>query len=330
MPRSSLEDVRMARLVAGLVVGALLVGGCHRTGEPPVEPSASTTSSPSQTPTPSASSTLPADHDLLTPGLATTVVAELVEAAEHKPIVRVVLSRTMVRMTFVESGNRPRSVVWQAGEISDSDDGTDLVAATSFDPRLFNLSDVAALFRVAAEVSGSDERQELQINEYDKGQILMTVTTSPESTTVFFDQFGTPIPRLDLAVTSDLALGLADVLAKRALVVAVGINESNQVWADVVASPGVIERRIRPTGLPMYRAQRRESPSGEQFDVSLINPEVLSALRSAAPVIFKAPPDAPVVLTVRQPFDAVEPQIVVEVAGQQLVTDLAGGRIAEP
>ncbi len=152
-----------------------------------------------------------AAHDLFAKGLASQVVAELVAAAAGKPVVRVVMDRTQARLTYVDEGDRPRSVVWLAGKITPSDDGTDLVAATSFDPTTVQpVRCGETLFPIAAEVSGSAERQELQINEYDHRQILMTVTTSPESSTVFFDRDGVP----DSATRSDRRLadiGLNDV-----------------------------------------------------------------------------------------------------------------------
>lgn len=309
-----------------LVVSAL--SGCF---SPIPAPSGSPSPSAVPNPSPSASATssIPAAHDLFTAGLAQEVVVELVAAADGKPVVRVVLDRTKARLTYVDEGDRPRSLVWQAGTITPSDDGTDLVAAVSFDPNRFNLTDVAVLFATAAELSGSSTRQELQINDYDHGEVLMTITTSPESSTVFFDRDGTPIPRLDLDVDADLARALDDVLASRALVVEVGITRGQQVWTDVVVGPGVIERRIRPVNMPMYLAQRRETPNTQQFDASLVDPAVLGLLLRTAPGLLGKQPDSPVSLRVLQPMDADKPRIMVDADGAQLVTDLAGAPITE-
>lgn len=313
------------------VILLLVVSGCGAGGQPtnssaPGSPSAPASAS---SPATSASSSLPAGHDLFTPGLAQSVVAQLIEAAGNRPVVRVVLNRTQARLTYVAAGQRPGSVVWQAGQITASDDGTDLVAAVSFDPNRFNLSDVATIFAAAAQIAGSDQKQELQINEYDHGQVLMTVTTSPESSTVFFDRAANAIPRLKLSSEADLAIGIGDVLANRLLVVAVGINATDQVWADLIASPGVLERRIRPANLPMYRSQRREEPRGEQFDVSLVDPAVLGLLLRTGPGLLDKPADAAVAITVSQPIGAASPQILVEVGGAQLITDLSGKPITE-
>ncbi len=325
-PAGGRAGQRVARSAPGLalvlVLSSCIVpsGGGPELGTISPTPSASASATASATATPS----LPAAHDLYVPGLAAEVVGQLAEAAAGRPIVRVVLDRTMARLTFVAEGDRPASVVWQAGVITPSDDGTDLVAAVAFDPARFNLSDVAALFSTAAEISGSRERQQLQINEYDHGDVFMTVTTTPESTTVFFDREGSPIPRLDLSVDADIARGLADVLNGRLLVVAVGITESEQVWADLVTSPGVIERRIRPAKMPMYLAQRREEPNGEQFDVSVVDPAVLGNLLRSAALMLEEDADSPVSLQVSQPAGSTVAQIVVDVAGSEVVTDLMG------
>lgn len=271
---------------------------------------------------------MPVAYDLFTQGRATEVVAQLVAAAEGRPIVRLVLNRTSARLTFVADGERPRSVVWQAGRISPSDDGTDLVAATSFDPLRFNLSDVEGLFATAADVSGSKSRQELQINEYDHGEIYMTVTTTPESSTVFFDRDGVLVPRLRFAVEEDVAIGVADVLAGRLIVIEIGMK-AEQVWADVLASPGVVERRIRPANQPMYLTQRRETPAGGQFEASLVDANLLARLMRVAPDLVGEEPGSPVSLRVVQPDADAQPQIMIDVNGAQVVTDLSGAPLPE-
>ncbi len=321
-----------------MVAGLGLLAGCtpapppSTPGMPASSPAATPTRSPSPSPTPSKSGSpsLAPEHDLFTPGLAREVVAELVAAAEWKPVVRITMDRTQARLTYVDVGNRPRSMVWLAGEISPSDDGTDLVEATSFDPSVFDLSDVAGLFATAAEVAESDSRQELQITEYDHGQVLITVTTTPESSTVFFDASGQLIPRLDYTDDADIATALADVTAGRLLVLAVGIDGEHRVWADVVAAPGVIERRFRAANVPMYSAQRRESPASEQFDHDQINPATLGLLLRTGAGLLDQSPDADVLLLVNQPDDASAPRITVSVNGQQLVTDLNGVPVTEP
>lgn len=293
--------------------------------------------SPSMSATPSASA-IPASHDLFAPGLAQQVVSELVTAAAGKPVVRVVINRTQARLTYIGDGDRPRSMVWLAGVITPSDDGTDLVAATSFDPNTFNLSDVASLFTIAAQVSGSAERQELQINEYDHRQILMTVTTSPESSTVFFDRDGNPIPRLDLTVDKDLAIGLNDVYYHRRFVLTVSVtvdsadvmSSADQVWVDVLDTPGVVERRIRTATVPMFITRHRETPSTLPFDQTVIDPAVIGQLIRTAPLLLEQPDVTTVTVTVNQPADADQPRITVESGGSKVVTDLMGNKIENP
>lgn len=319
-------------LVCWLVI--LLVACGHQA---PVQTSSPTTPSPTATPSGSGATLanatatpLPVAYDLFTKGRATQVVAQLVAASDGKPVVRLVVDRTRARLTYVDEGDRPRSVVWEAGKISPSDDGTDLVASTSFDPLMFDLSDVETLFQIAATISGSSARQELQIVEYDHGQIYMTVTTTPESSTVFFGRDGVPVARLNLTLADNLATGISDALVDRSLVVEVGVSGSDQVWVDVVLSPGIVERRIRPANQPMYLAQRRETPSGEQFDAALIDPQVLALLMRTAPGLLGEDPAAPVSLRITQPAGASAPRVALQVESAQLITDLAGEPLLEP
>lgn len=323
---------RLTLIPASVLAVAVALSACSvsaPTRTPSVQTSASALPSPSA---------IPADHDLLSPGLAQQVVAELVAAADGKPVVRVVISRTQARLTYIDDGDRPRSMVWIAGIITPSDDGTDLVAATSFNPNTFNLSNIAELFSVAALLSGSVERQELQINEYDHKQVLMTVTTSPESSTVFFDRNGDLIPRLDFSLEENLAAGLESVYGTRMLIQEAGVTidsanpmgTGNQVWADVVTVPGVVERRIRTATVPMFQTQRREAPTNQPFDRSLIDPAVINELIRTAPEQLEQPDATTVTVRVNQPATADEPRITVEAGGAKLVTDLAGTKIDNP
>ena len=321
----------MARLVRKIVMlgclTAVLTACVPHSPATTADQKAPTTASTQQETT---SGTLLPEHDLFTPGLAQQVVAELVAAAEWRPVVKVTISREQARLTYVETGNRPRSVLWLAGKITPSDDGADLVAATGFDPQRFNLSDIAALFRKAAEVTGERNRQELHITEYDHGEALMTVTTTPESSTVFFTADGELIPRLDYTSNADIAIALADVTVNRLLVVAVGVDGGQRIWVDVVATPGVVERRIRPANVPMYLARRRETPSGTQFTHDQIRPEVLGLLLRTGPGLVDQPPQSAVTLEVHQPADASAPQITLTVNGAELETDLAGVPLKHP
>lgn len=59
------------------------------------------------------------------------------------------------------------------------------VAQTVFSIDDFNIDDVGALFRSAAGISGSSSQQ-LQIVDSSSGDVFMSVSTNPESRTVFF------------------------------------------------------------------------------------------------------------------------------------------------
>jgi len=328
-----LAGLARAGWVATLTALALLGVSC---GEP-IGPAASTstpasTSADSATPgadESSSASSISPEYDLFVPGRAREVVDALTAAANGRPVVRLVLDRTQARLTYVDQGDRPQSFVWSAGEITPSDDGNDLVAAASFDPSGFDLDDVVSLFDQAEQISGSSGKQELQISEYDHGQTLITITTTPESTTVFFTAQGDLIPRLDLKDEDDLAQGLADVMLDRLFVVAIGVKDADQIWADVVASPGVMERRIRGSKVPMYLSQRHETTSAHQFDPSVIDMSVLARLVRTAPGILGKPSADQVTITVQQPKDASEPRIYIDVDGDQLVTDLQGSPVSE-
>ena len=304
----------------------LLLTGCHFHASPTPTP---TPSAPGNSATPSRSTTLSIDpaHDLFTPGLAAQVVAELAGKARG-PIVRVVIDRTQVRLTYVASGDRPATLKWTKGETTESDDGTDLVTATPFDPAAFNLTDIAALFAQASEIAGDDTRQELQINEYNLGQVLMTVTTNPETTTVFFNADGTLIPRLDLTDNEALATAIADATAGQAPD-AVVIDRDQQVAADYRRPNGIVERRIRPMTGPVYITRRKETLSTIAFDPAQIDVAVVGRILRTYPGMLSNSSASPITITISREAEDPQPRLRVAVGNQVEVLDLTGVPVDE-
>ena len=168
------------------------------------------------------------------------------------------------------------TIAWKKGQIATVDEGTDQVFATSFQPQRFNLDDIVEIFNQAARVSGSDLNQQLQITEYDHGSIMMTVTTSPESSTVFFYADATMMPRLDYRSAISIRQGLDDVLLGSRRISSFAVDES-QLWVDIDRGHGTVERRTRQQFVPSYRWSRRQDISCS-FDPALIDPSVIASL----------------------------------------------------
>lgn len=262
--------------------------------------------------------------DLRSPGLAQGVVDTLLqELPEHSSVVRLTITQDRVRLTYVDDWSRPVSLIWHDGTTTTQDEGTDTVVSSSFDPKDFNLGDVGAIFDQAARISGKSDNQELQITEYSNSNIMMTVNTTPESSTVFFRPDGSVIMPLDYSTEAGITAGLSEAVGSSSEVLAVGIS-ADQLWVDVVSSEQTVERRIRKSAVPVYSIKRKQTVSDQQFDPAGIVPSVLAEKLSAA-----NEQELTYTVVIKQPEEAPEPYINLSISGSEEIISLDGHAISE-
>lgn len=291
----------MKKLLALLACLTLLLVGCDKEAKP-TDPS----------PTPST--------ELLAPGAAQKVVGELLgQIADPSSVVRLRITGDQARLTYVDEWSKPVSEIWRDGKITTQDEGTDTVVSSSFDPRDFNISDVGAMFEKSAQLCGSAENQELQITEYANSKILMTVSTTPESSTVFFRPDATVIMPLDFTSAEDVSQALTEAVGPSTRILAAGLT-ADQLWVDVASGPGTVTRRIRKTSVPVYSLQRKQSISDEPFAPSLIDAKILAEKFTAA----AESESKDFVATVKQQEDEDQPFINFSYGGTQELTSLDG------
>ncbi|WP_028821952.1 hypothetical protein [Propionimicrobium lymphophilum] len=291
----------MKKLLALLACLTLLLVGCDKEAKP-TDPS----------PTPST--------ELLTPGAAQKIVGELLgQIADPSSVVRLRITGDQARLTYVDEWSKPVSEIWRDGKITTQDEGTDTVVSSSFDPRDFNISDVGAMFEKSAQLCGSAENQELQITEYANSKILMTVSTTPESSTVFFRPDATVIMPLDFTSAEDVSQALTEAVGPSTRILAAGLT-ADQLWVDVASGPGTVTRRIRKTSVPVYSLQRKQSISDEPFAPSLIDAKILAEKFAAA----AESESKDFVATVKQQEDEDQPFINFSYGGTQELASLDG------
>jgi len=260
------------------------------------------------------------------PGAAQTAVNALVAQAGTDLAIRVAITDTTASMTYV-SNNQAVTLDWQDGTVSPEDSDITYVGQAIFDVSSFNLSNVGQMFSQAATLTGSSTKQELQINEYNTGRVLMTVTTSPESQTIFFRQDATIINWLQFNTTAGVAEALKDIDTGTD-VITVGLNDQG-LYADSIADPSTIQRVVRPAKLPAYSALRSGSSDLTAFDPSTLDAATLASLLSTkAPAIAGNPdPTATWVIDTRDHLGA--PTIRLTVGPTTRVYDLAGDDITD-
>lgn len=237
---------------------------------------------PSPAPTikaPAPSSSVPA-RDFLNPGEATAVIKELIAAAGTINAIKVEISAHDASLSVV-SGKTAKTWAWRDGMIEVVDSDTQYVGQKIFDPRDFDVSGIANMFSTAAILAKSDLGQQLQIVEYADRTVYMTVTTNPESLTLFFRQDGSLVSQVDLTTAVGIQEAYVDVVGTKRSINTFGILSNQGGLYVEVASSGTIVRTVRQPRLPVRTTTRNGETTAASFDPSLIKPAIVASSLAA-------------------------------------------------
>lgn len=227
---------RTLTAVCGALVAALV--GCT-----PVTPA------PTAAPTPA--------PDFTQPGVATAMVHQLLTQAGSTKVLMLRIDADNVQVSVL-ADNKPVTWAYRDGQAGKVNSDLQYVDQATFDVDRFNLSDVGALFRAAAGQCGSASRQSLTIVDSSGGEVAMSVSTEPESRTVFFNPDGTLTPLLNFDTYSGVSAGVRDALGDRAMVYSVSVISDQGVTAEFPASGSTngIVRRTRGAKVPVITTTR--------------------------------------------------------------------------
>ncbi len=219
-------------LVLGWVCGMFLAG-CSPT-------------TPTTTPSPS-----PTALDFTIPNAAKIMVDRLLVDAGTDKVLTVDITKDTVEVTVLDADQKPVAWAYRDGETGQVATDQQYVDQATFDPARFNFSDVGALFRAAEGQSGSAQNQTLTIVDYSGGNVTMSVSTVPESRTVFFTASGGLLPILYFDNEGGIAQGIADALGARMTVYSITVDSSQGVWVDYPGEPDTVVRRTRTSKVPV-------------------------------------------------------------------------------
>lgn len=273
-------------------------------------------------PSPSPDATLPSDFQIRGELVdhADEVVAELHRVASEMPALKLDVTTTQATLTVLDRDDQVHTYRWRDGVVSVADSDVQNLGQASFNPTSFPLEDLRRILDVAALHATSSENQVLQVVEYRGGEVYMTVTTRPESSTVFFQRDGTVIKALDTHSVADIEAGLKAVTGSTQVVLAAGFSTAEGYWADVPKGDGVIERRTRIGNLPTFTAQRTETLGLEPFDPLLLD----AAAITMAIAEFRENPEQDCSVTVDNRYQRVQAVIRYDCGGNIFHTDLQG------
>ncbi|MFT3970788.1 MAG: hypothetical protein QM695_11055 [Micropruina sp.] len=240
------------RALAVAVAAIGVLGGCTQPAPPP---------------TPTASSTV--RLDLTAPGQARAMIRRLIAKAGTQRLIQVEVTKGWAAITVVKD-DQAETWAWRDNTIKQVDTDVAYVQQTVFSIDDFNINDVGALFRASAGISGSESSQELQIVDSSAGEVFMSVSTVPESRTVFFYPDGSLLPTLDFNTEGGIQRGLADVIGTRTTAIAVGVQSTLGTWVDSPGSVTTTIRRLRTSTVPVTINERSQKPDLPPFNVTRV------------------------------------------------------------
>jgi hypothetical protein len=252
---------RPRRLLTLGFLWALLLAGCGLQ-------TPTTSSTPAPTPSPSA-------LDFTRAGVASAMVTQLLAKAGSERALMVEITATTVEVSVLGADHKPATWAYRDGEIGEVASDLQYVDQSTFDVSRFDISDVGGLFRAAKGQSGSAENQSLTIVDYSGGEVMMSISTVPESRTVFFEPSGALLPILDFDTPGGVTQGIKDSVGTRATVYSITVQSGQGVWADYPGESGTTVRRTRTAKVPVttnVTAQKEDLPL---FSTSRVNPDAI-------------------------------------------------------
>ena len=279
------------------------------------EPSRSANRTPDPTPS------LPVTFDIATPlidGGAATVVAKLHELSGLRPALKLDVSEEEVTLVVLDKDLTARSYRWRDGIIEPAETDVQYLRQTIFWPTDFALDNVHLIFDNAALLGTSSSGQNLQVVEYRPGQVLMSVTTTPESATIFLRPDGSVFRNLDTTSVADIREGIAAVTEATSRVYSVGFNPDLGYWSELPVADDSTERRSRMENRPTYLSQRARTSELKTFDPDVVDPVAL------AQSIASLSTGEGCAVEIDNRFERVQPVVTYQCDGETYHSDLQG------
>jgi hypothetical protein len=277
--------------------------------------------SPAPTATPT---TTPSGPDFSSPGVASAMVQQLLTRTGTQRALMVEISDSTVEVSVLGTDHKPVTWAYRGGEIAEVASDLQYVDQATFDVSGFDISDVGALFRAAAGQSGSSRAQSLTIVDYSGGEVMMSVSTVPESRTVFFNPDGSLLPVLSYDTPGGISAGIADAVGLRALVFSVSVDSSQGAWVEYPGDTGTVVRRTRTAKVPVTTNISARKVDLPQFFAAKVQPAAIWAVVDSVRGTEQVPAQAAWNVVVDDRENIGVPRMYFSIGSKVLVTDLFG------
>ena len=305
----------LLRLLAAVVGGLVLftgLTGCQPAGANQPSVVASTTPGP----------------DFTEPGVALDMVRQLIAAAGSDRLIMVEIEDDTVSVSALVD-DEPVTWAYRDGTIGEVTSDLAYVDQAVFDIEDFNLADVGALFEAAGSESGSAENQNLQIVDYSGGEVMMSVSTVPESQTVFFHPNGTMLETLDFNTAAGVSQGITEAVGPRAWVHSIAVQSDTGAWVDYPGAEDTTIRRHRTAKVPVTTNARAETLDLPLFNPELVDPDAIWAVVDSVLGTPDVPEGSDWSVNVDDRDERGTPRMYFSIGPRVLVTDLSGTPVAE-
>ena len=280
---------------------------------------------PGATPTSASITATPADPDFSEPGAAESMVESLLTDAGSRQALMVEITTDSVQVSVLAADAKPVTWAHRDGKSAEVPSDLAYVDQATFDVAKFNISRVGGLFRAAASMSGSEEKQSLTIVDYSGGEVMMSVSTFPESRTIFFNPDGSLLAQLNFDTPDGMAAGIKEAVGLQLTVYSVTVQSDEGAWADYPGNEeGTTVRRTRTAKVPVTTNIRKETPPLTVFVAARIRPDAVWKVVDAVRGTSTVPADAPWSVVIEDRDSSGVPRMYFSIGPTSLTTDLNG------
>lgn len=206
---------------------------------------------------------------------AAQVVEALHMVAGHLPVLKLDVTLDQATLNALTPDEQVVTYRWADDAIDAVTSDFQYLGQATFNPADYPLASIGRMFDVA-DLRGVHGDPIYQIQEYREGQVLQTVSSLPESTTVFFLKDGSAVPDLTVTSALDIADGFEAVTGGETEINQFGFSPERGYWADLPGDEGQIVRRTRTGGVPPFDAPRTELNPLPTFSPEVIDPAVVA------------------------------------------------------
>lgn len=253
------------------------------------------------------------------------MVSSLLTDAGSRQALMVEIAEDSVQVSVLSADGKPVTWAHRDGESAEVPSDLAYVDQATFDVSKFNISNIGGLFRAAASMSGSEEHQSLTIVDYSGGEVVMSVSTLPESRTVFFTHDGALLGVLNFDAPGGIANGIKEAIGLQLTVCSVTVQSDQGAWVDYPGdAEGTTVRRTRTAKVPVTTNIRNETPSLPVFVAAKIRPDAVWRVVDAVRGTSDVPEDAKWSVIIEDRDKTGVPRMYFTIGSKSLQTDLNG------